>query len=391
MGQHPKVVHAIQQAVQENGAGSGGTRNIAGTNKYHLALEAELADLHHKESSLLFANCYSANVSAISTIVKLIPGLILFSDEKNHASLIDGIKQSRATKHVFHHNDVEHLREQLQKYPKNTPKMLIFESVYSMDGTVAPIEQICDLADEFNCLTFIDEVHAVGLYGDRGAGIAERDGVMQRLDIISGTLAKAYGVYGGYVAANKHIVDSIRSFAPGFIFTTALPPSVTSGALAAVRHLKTSTIERALHQHKSSELKRLLLHAGLPVLDSQTHIVPVLVGNAALCKRMSDRLLEKFSIYVQPINYPTVPVGTERFRLTPAPVHTPAMMEYLVKSLTELWKEFNLEITPGRSPVILHPKRKVQEKRLPEEIAEGGISPLLPPILNILDRKIISV
>jgi len=261
-----------------------------------------------------------------------------------------------------------------------------------MDGTVAPIAEICDLADEFNCLTFIDEVHAVGLYGDRGAGIAERDGVMHRLDIVSGTLAKAYGVYGGYVAANKHIVDGIRSFAPGFIFTTALPPSVTSGALAAVRHLKTSTIERALHQQKSSELKRLLLQSGLPVLDSQTHIVPVLVGNASLCKRMSDRLLEKYSIYVQPINYPTVPVGTERFRFTPAPVHTPEMMRFLVKSLTELWKEFNLEIVPGRSPVVLHPKRKASvEKREPEEVEEGRMPHLIPPILNILDRKMISV
>jgi len=317
--------------------------------------------------------------------------LILFSDEKNHASLIDGIQQSRATKHVFHHNDIEHLRELLQKYPKSTPKMIIFESVYSMDGTVAPIAQICDLADEFNCLTFIDEVHAVGLYGHRGGGIAERDGVMHRLDIISGTLAKAYGVYGGYVAASKHIIDGIRSFAPGFIFTTALPPSVTSGALASVRHLKTSNVERTLHQQKASELKRLLLEAGLPVLDSKTHIVPLIIGDAALCKKMSDRLLEKYSIYVQPINYPTVPVGTERFRLTPSPVHSPDMMRFLVKSLRQLWKEFDLEVIPGREPVVLHTKRKVKaEKRVPEEL-ENVSTGIQATIFGLLDQKMIKV
>jgi len=340
MGQHPKVVEAIRTAVEENGAGSGGTRNIAGTNKYHLQLESELADLHHKEASLLFANCYSANQSAISTIAKLIPGLILFSDEKNHASLIDGIRQSRVPKHVFKHNNLDHLREQLQLYPKSTPKMIIFESVYSMDGTVAPIAEICDLAQEFNCMTFIDEVHAVGLYGPRGAGVAERDGVMHRIDIISGTLAKGFGVYGGYIAANTHIIDAIRSFAPGFIFTTALPPSVTAGALASVRHLKSSNVEREKHQQRAATLKKLLKEAGLPVMESSTHIVPVLVGDAALCKKMSDSLLENWNIYVQPINYPTVPVGKERFRLTPGPVHTDEMMHHLVNSLVEVWKEF---------------------------------------------------
>jgi 5-aminolevulinate synthase len=340
MGQHPKVIEAITKAVEENGAGSGGTRNIAGTNKYHLELESELADLHQKEASLLFANCYSANQSAISTIVKLIPGLVLFSDEKNHASLIDGIRQSRATKHVFKHNNIEHLRELLKFYPKSTPKMIIFESVYSMDGTVAPIADICDLAEEFNCMSFIDEVHAVGLYGPRGAGVSERDGVMHRIDIISGTLAKGFGVYGGYIAANSHIIDAIRSFAPGFIFTTALPPSVTAGALASVKHLKSSNTERDLHQQKAATLKRLLKAAGLPVMDSTTHIVPVLVGDASLCKKMSDTLLEKWNVYVQPINYPTVPVGTERFRFTPGPVHTDEMMKHLVNSLVEVWKEF---------------------------------------------------
>jgi 5-aminolevulinate synthase len=353
MGQHPKVVGAITKAVSENGAGSGGTRNIAGTNKYHLELEAELSDLHHKEASLLFANCYSANQSAISTIVKLIPELVLFSDEKNHASLIDGIRQSRATKHVFKHNNVDHLREQLKKYPKSTPKMIIFESVYSMDGTISPISTICDLAEEFNCLTFIDEVHAVGLYGPRGAGVAERDGVMHRIDIISGTLAKGFGVYGGYIAANKHIIDGIRSFAPGFIFTTALPPSVTAGALASVRHLKNSTVEREMHQEKAAMLKRLLIEAGIPVMDSQTHIVPVLVGDAALCKKMSDSLLENWNIYVQPINYPTVPVGKERFRLTPGPVHTKEMMKHLVSSLVEVWKEFGRPLQPPSQSISI--------------------------------------
>jgi 5-aminolevulinate synthase len=340
MGQHPKVVEAITKAVEENGAGSGGTRNIAGTNKYHLELEAELADLHQKQASLLFANCYSANQSVISTIVKLIPGMILFSDEKNHASLIDGIRQSRATKHVFKHNNIEHLRELLQFYPKSTPKMIIFESVYSMDGTVSPIAEICDLAKEYNCMTLIDEVHAVGLYGPRGAGVAERDGVMDRIDIITGTLAKGFGVYGGYVAASGNIIDAIRSFAPGFIFTSALPPSVTAGALASVRHLKQSNVERQMHQEKAATLKRLLKEAGLPVMDSSTHIVPVLVSDAVLCKKMSDSLLENWNIYVQPINYPTVAVGKERFRLTPGPVHTEEMMRHLVKSLVEVWKEF---------------------------------------------------
>eukprot|EP01123_Difflugia_compressa_P008149 TRINITY_DN235_c0_g3_i2.p1 TRINITY_DN235_c0_g3~~TRINITY_DN235_c0_g3_i2.p1 ORF type:complete len:623 (+),score=108.40 TRINITY_DN235_c0_g3_i2:111-1871(+) len=386
MGQNPKVIDAIQRAVQESGAGSGGTRNIAGTNKYHLELEQELADLHQKEAALLFANCYSANQSAISTIVKLIPGLVLFSDAKNHASLIDGIKQSRATKHVFKHNDVDDLRDNLSKYPKSTPKMIIFESVYSMDGTVAPIEQFCDLAEEFNCLTFLDEVHAVGLYGDRGAGIAERDGVMSRIDIISGTLAKAFGVYGGYIAANKQIVDAVRSFAPGFIFTSALPPSVTAGALASVRHLKSSTVERQQHQQRASDLKRMLKSAGLPVMDTTTHIVPLMVGDAALCKRMSDRLLEKYKIYVQPINYPTVPVGTERFRLTPGPVHTPQMMAYLVDSLKELWEEFKLE-----SKVELQQSQKVREgvyqHEYEKEERDGKGLPLLDIMVNVVSSS----
>jgi 5-aminolevulinate synthase len=340
MGQHPKVIEAITTAVEDNGAGSGGTRNIAGTNKFHLELESELADLHYKESALLFANCYSANQSAISTIAKLIPGLVIFSDAKNHASLIDGIKQARVTKHVFKHNNVDHLRELLQCYPKSTPKMIIFESVYSMDGTVGPIADICDLAKEYNCMTFIDEVHAVGLYGPRGAGVAERDGVMDRIDIISGTLAKGFGVYGGYIAANNNIIDAIRSFAPGFIFTTALPPSVTAGALASVRHLKSSNVERTQHQEKAAKLKKLLKEAGIPIMDTETHIVPVMIRDAVLCKKMSDSLLEKWNIYVQPINYPTVAVGQERFRLTPGPVHSEEMMHHLVKSLVEVFKEF---------------------------------------------------
>jgi len=351
MGQHPVVLQAIQEAVSQCGAGSGGTRNIAGTNKFHLKLEAELADLHGKESSLLFANCYSANVAAISTIVQLIPGLTLFSDAKNHASLIDGIRTSRANKEVFKHNDLKHLEELLSKYDKKAPKMIIFESVYSMDGTVGPIEGICDLAQKYNALTFIDEVHAVGLYGERGAGIAERDGVMHRLDIISGTLAKAFGVYGGYISSSNNIIDAVRSYAPGFIFTTALPPSVTAGALASVRHLKSSKIERQTHQRKAKELKKLLKENGLPVLDTSTHIVPLMIGDPILCKKMSDRLLEKFNIYVQPINYPTVPVGTERFRLTPSPVHTDEMMRSLVVALCQLWDEFGLPRNRGVAAV----------------------------------------
>jgi len=344
MGQHPKVLEAIHTAVEETGAGSGGTRNISGTNKYHLELEKELGDLHKKSGALLFANCYSANMSVIAGITKLIPNLIIFSDEKNHASLIEGIRYSKCQKIVFRHNDVNHLRSVIENYPLDQPKLIIFESVYSMDGTIGPIKEICDIAKEYNALTFIDEVHAVGLYGPRGGGVAEQENLMDRLDIISGTLAKAYGVFGGYIAASSNLIDSIRSSAPGFIFTSSLPPSVTAGCLASVKHLKISKLEREQHQRNTKKLKEMLLEAGLPLLKSDTHIVPLIIGDAALCKKMSDKLLEMDNIYVQPINYPTVAVGTERFRLTPGPLHTDEMIEHLVKSLVRLWKHFNLPL-----------------------------------------------
>eukprot|EP01130_Rhizamoeba_saxonica_P017373 TRINITY_DN8403_c0_g1_i1.p1 TRINITY_DN8403_c0_g1~~TRINITY_DN8403_c0_g1_i1.p1 ORF type:complete len:540 (-),score=95.22 TRINITY_DN8403_c0_g1_i1:4-1623(-) len=352
MGQHPKVLSAIHNAIDSNGAGSGGTRNIAGTNQYHIQLEEELADLHKKEGALLFANCYMANQTTIPTLAKLIPGLVIYSDEKNHASLIEGIRHSRCKKYVFRHNDTDHLKSLLQKEDINTPKLIIFESVYSMDGTIGPIEEICDLADAYNALTFIDEVHAVGLYGERGGGIADNRNLMHRLDIITGTLGKAFGVYGGYIAADKVITDSIRSYAPGFIFTTSLPPSVTSGAVASVRHLKESQIERIKHQENAQYLKNKLRSVGLPLMESESHIVPLLIGDPVLCKKMCDRLLERFNIYVQPINYPTVPTGTERFRLTPGPLHTPEMMDYLVKSLCSLWEEFGMSFATSNDNSI---------------------------------------
>jgi len=349
MGQHPVVLSAIEGAVKQSGAGSGGTRNISGTNRYHKELEWELADLHKKEASLLFSSCYVANTSAITTLVKLIPGLELYSDAKNHASLIEGIRNSRAPKKVFRHNDVEHLEQLLRESDSSTPKLIIFESVYSMDGTIAPIGKICDVAQKYSALTFIDEVHAVGLYGLRGAGVAEQDGEMHRIDLISGTLAKAFGVYGGYVAANKDIVDALRSYSPGFIFTTSLPPSVTSGAAASVKYLKEHPEIRYDHRAKSAKLKQMLKSAGLPVMMTDSHIVPVVVGDAKLCKKMSDHLLANYHIYAQPINYPTVPVGTERFRFTPGPVHTEAMMQHLVQSLVQLWKDFSLPLGPAVS------------------------------------------
>eukprot|EP01129_Flabellula_baltica_P016818 TRINITY_DN9136_c0_g1_i1.p1 TRINITY_DN9136_c0_g1~~TRINITY_DN9136_c0_g1_i1.p1 ORF type:complete len:512 (-),score=116.91 TRINITY_DN9136_c0_g1_i1:25-1560(-) len=345
MGQHPKVLNAIQEAVQTCGAGSGGTRNIAGTNQYHLDLEEELAKLHKMSGSLVFANCYTANATTISTLAKLIPGLKLYSDEKNHASLIEGIRNSRAPKAVFRHNDLEHLEELLSADDIDTPKMIIFESVYSMDGSIGKIKEICDLADKYNALTFIDEVHAVGLYGETGAGVAEQEGLMDRLDIVSGTLGKAYGCYGGYIAASADMIDAIRSYAPGFIFTTAIPPSVTAGALASVKHLKKSQRERYQHRQNTRYCLEKLREANLPVMENPSHIIPLFIGDAALCKQMSDSLLEK-GIFVQPINYPTVPKGTERFRLTPGPLHTKEMTDKLVAELVLLWEKFGLERKP---------------------------------------------
>jgi 5-aminolevulinate synthase len=337
MSQHPAVRAAMHEAIDQVGAGSGGTRNISGTTHYHVELESELADLHNKEAALLFTSAYIANDATLSTLTRLIPGLQIFSDEKNHASMIEGIRHGGGPKHIFRHNDLDHLEELLQSVPLDAPKLIAFESVYSMDGHIAPIGTVCDLADKYNALTYLDEVHAVGLYGPRGGGIAELEGVMDRVDVINGTLAKGFGVMGGYIAASKACCDAIRSYAPGFIFTTSLAPAVAAGALASIRHLKQSEIERARHRERVQTLKSMLADVGVPVMDNRSHIVPVMVGDPVHCKAVTDTLLTHYGIYVQPINYPTVPRGTERMRLTPSPVHSDAQMAYLVESLRELW------------------------------------------------------
>lgn len=337
MSQHPAVRDAMHEAIDQVGAGSGGTRNISCTTHYHVELESELADLHNKEAALLFTSAYIANDATLSTLTRLIPGLQIFSDAKNHASMIEGIRHGGGPKHIFRHNDLEHLEDLLKSVPLDTPKLIAFESVYSMDGHIAPIGTVCDLADKYNALTYLDEVHAVGLYGPRGGGIAELEGVMDRVDIINGTLAKGFGVMGGYIAASRACCDAIRSYAPGFIFTTSLAPAIAAGALASIRHLKRSEIERARHRERVQTLKSMLADVGVPVMDNQSHIVPVMVGDPVHCKAVTDTLLTHYGIYVQPINYPTVPRGTERMRLTPSPVHTDAQMAYLVDSLRELW------------------------------------------------------
>jgi 5-aminolevulinate synthase len=339
MGQHPAVLEAMHEALDATGAGSGGTRNISGTTVYHKRLEAELADLHRKEAALLFTSAYIANDATLSTVPKLFPGLIIYSDALNHASMIEGVRRNGGAKRIFRHNDVEHLRELLAADDPETPKLIAFESVYSMDGDFGRIEEICDLADEFGALTYIDEVHAVGMYGPRGAGVAERDGLMGRLDIINGTLAKAYGVMGGYIAASAKMVDAIRSYAPGFIFTTSLAPAIAAGAAASVRHLKTDQALRDKQQTQAKILKTRLKAMGLPIIDHGSHIVPVIVGDPVHTKQLSDMLLEQYGIYVQPINYPTVPRGTERLRFTPSPVHGPKEMDTLVRALDELWSQ----------------------------------------------------
>ena len=337
MGQHPAVLAAMHEALDATGAGSGGTRNISGTTLYHKRLEAELADLHGKEAALVFTSAYIANDATLSTLPKLFPGLIIYSDALNHASMIEGVRRNGGAKRIFRHNDVAHLRELMQADDPAAPKLIAFESIYSMDGDFGPIEAICDLADEFNALTYIDEVHAVGMYGPRGAGVAERDGLMGRIDIINGTMAKAYGVMGGYIAANARLVDAIRSYAPGFIFTTSLPPAVAAGCAASIRHLKTDQALRDKQQEHARILKMRLKGLGLPIIDHGSHIVPVHVGDPVHCKLISDMLLERHGIYVQPINFPTVPRGTERLRFTPSPVHDPGQIDKLVRAMDALW------------------------------------------------------
>ena len=342
MGQHPKVIAAMEEALHDVGAGSGGTRNIGGNTHYHVDLEAELADLHGKDSSLLFTSGYVSNEATLGTLGKILPGCIIFSDELNHASMIAGIRNSGCEKRVWRHNDLAHLEELLAAEDPDAPKLIAFESVYSMDGDVADIAAVCDLADKYNALTYCDEVHAVGMYGTRGGGITERDGVADRVTIIEGTLGKAFGVMGGYITASRDIVDVIRSYAPGFIFTTSLSPVLVAGVLASVRHLKGSSEERDAQQAGAALLKSLFAEAGLPVMDTVTHIVPLMVGDPVKAKRISDILLAEYGVYVQPINYPTVPRGTERLRFTPGPAHTAEMMHELTQALVEIWGRMEL-------------------------------------------------
>ncbi len=337
MGQHPVVLAAMHEALDATGAGSGGTRNISGTTVYHKALEAELADLHQKEAALLFTSAYIANDATLSTLPKLFPGLIIYSDALNHASMIEGVRRNGGAKRIFRHNDVAHLRELLAADDPAAPKLIAFESVYSMDGDFGPIAELCDVAEEFGALTYLDEVHAVGMYGPRGGGLAERDGLLDRIDIINGTLGKAFGVHGGYIAASAKMCDAVRSYAPGFIFTTSLPPVVAAGAAASVRHLKGDQALRDTHQEAAKLLKLRLKGLGLPIIDHGSHIVPVIVGDPKHTKLLSDMLLEEYGIYVQPINFPTVPRGTERLRFTPSPVHGPDEIDKLVKAMDQLW------------------------------------------------------
>jgi len=342
MGQHPKVLAAMQDAITVAGAGSGGTRNISGTHHFHVELEKELADLHGKEAGLLFTSGYVSNDATLSTLARMLPGCIFFSDEMNHASMIEGMRHSGAEKRIYRHNDMLHLDELLRAAPPNAPKIVCFEGVYSMEGDFGKVREICDLAERYGAMTYLDEVHGVGLYGPRGGGVAERDGQMHRVDIIEGTLAKAFGVMGGYITGASAIIDCVRSFASGFIFTTSLPPAISAGALAAVRHLKSSTAEREGLAERAARLKGLLGGRNVPLIESPSHIVPVFVGDAALCKIVSDELLYEHGLYVQPINFPTVPRGTERLRITPSPLHSNAQMDELVEAIDTVWTSLRL-------------------------------------------------
>lgn len=343
MGMHPVVLDAMTGAVRHNGAGAGGTRNISGTHHYHVLLEQELASWHNMDAALLFTSGYVANMTTLMTLGAKIPELVIFSDSENHNSMIEGIRHSRAPREIFRHNDLEHLEELLAKYPKDHPKLIAFESVYSMDGDIAPIEGICDLADKYNAMTYLDEVHAVGMYGETGSGVAERDGVRERLTIIQATMGKALGVVGGYIVGSANVVDFVRSFGAGFIFTTSLPPAVAAGALESIRYLRNHNELRERHQERAETLKRRLREVGIPAMASVSHIVPVLVGDEVQCKLASDLLLRKHDIYVQPIVYPTVPRGMARLRLTPTPLHTDEHMDHLITSMVDVWNEAGID------------------------------------------------
>ena len=344
MGQNPVVIDAMHNALDKSGAGAGGTRNIAGTNHFHILLEQELADLHNKKAGLIFTSGYVANLTTLSTIGRMLPNCVIVSDEMNHNSMIAGIQHSRSEKKIFKHNDLQDLEAKLKEIGTNRPILIAFESVYSMDGDIAPIKQFLDLADKYNALTFIDEVHAVGLYGERGAGVAEREGLMDRIDIVQGTLAKGFGVVGGYIAGSEALCDFIRSYGDGFIFSTSLPPAVAAGALASVRYVKEHNELRVQHQERAATLKKRFIDSRIPVMPSITHIVPVLVGNPVLCKQASDELLFNHGIYVQPINYPTVPRGTERLRFTPTPLHNDQLMDKLISAMKEVWGQLGLKV-----------------------------------------------
>ena len=342
MGQNSNVINAMKKALDTCGAGSGGTRNISGTTHYHVILEKELADLHDKESALLFTSGYISNEATLSTLASTLPDCYVFSDELNHSSMIQGIRASGAKKIIFKHNDVDDLKNKIKELDKNIPKIIAFESVYSMDGDIAPIENIATIAKNYNALTYLDEVHAVGMYGRQGGGISQELGVNDQIDIIEGTLAKAYGVMGGYITGNNYLVDTVRSFASGFIFTTSIPPTIAAGAIESVKHLKTSNIERIKQREAVRELKQKLMDTDIPIIINNSHIIPIVVGDPDLCKKASDILLQKYNIYVQPINYPTVPRGTERLRVTPTPFHNTKMINYFVDSIEKVWSTLNL-------------------------------------------------